>query len=229
MPCHEDDEMIVPRPVLLACVLIMGFLGAPSASIAETIKIVALGASDTEGPYIASHETYPAQLEAALRSGGYDVSVVNAGNFGDTTDYIRRRASAATQGAQIVIFQPGGNDMLGTRRQGGVTLTHEQTAANMEAVLKDLRARGIQVFMFQYYDDATGFNADSGSIAARYGAKFLGGFHQGVPKSAHLSDGHMNSEGYAMLVKRILPEVRAAIDQVQRSSAPAGGASSSTQ
>jgi acyl-CoA thioesterase-1 len=198
---------VVSRPTWLRCVLLIGLVTASSPSIAVAVKIVALGASDTAGPFVSSSETYPAQLEAALRSAGYDVSIENAGRSGDTTEYIRRRAAEATQGAQIVLLQPGGNDQLGGRLQGGKVLDPTQTAANIDAIVKDLRGRGIQVLMFQY---AGGVGSD---VASRYGAVFLGGFFQDVPPSA-ISGTHMKAEGYAIVVSRILPQVKAAVDQV---------------
>jgi len=160
------------------CLLFIGFVTTSSPSIAAAVKIVALGASDTAGPFVSSSETYPTQLQAALRSAGYDVSVENAGRSGDTTEYIRRRATEATQGAQVVILQPGGNDQLGGRLQGGKVLDPTQTAANIDAIVKDLRGRGIQVLMFQY---ASGVGND---VASRYGAVLLGGFFQDVPPPA---------------------------------------------
>src|SRR5262245_39595481 len=110
------------RSALTLSLLVAVILGFPTTALASSVKIVALGASDTEGPFVKETETYPAQLQAALRAAGYDVSVVNAGHNGDTTEFIQRRAAEATQGAQIVIYQPGGNDQLGGRRQGGLKL-----------------------------------------------------------------------------------------------------------
>jgi acyl-CoA thioesterase I len=195
------------RSTWLMCLLLVGFAGVSGPSIAAAVKIVALGASDTGGPFVSSSETYPAQLQAALQSAGYDVSVENAGKNGDTTEYIRRRSAGATQGAQIVILQPGGNDQRGGRLQGGKMLDPSETAANIDAIVKELRGRDIQVLMFQY---GTGAGND---VASRYGAVFLGGFFLDVPPSA-LSGTHMKAEGYAIVVNRILPQVKAAVDQV---------------
>ena len=116
--------------------LLVGILAGPQA-LADTIKIVALGASDTEGPFVKETETYPAQLQVALRAAGYDVSVVNAGRNGDTTDFIRRRAPEATADAQVVIYQPGGNDQLGGKRQGKVNLDPSQTDANIDETVRN--------------------------------------------------------------------------------------------
>src|SRR4029077_9452589 len=131
------------RPTWLGCVLLIGLVTASSPSIAAAVKIVALGASDTAGPFVSSSETYPAQLEAALRSAGYDVSFENAGRSGDTTENISRRAAEATQAAHIVLFDAGGDGQLGGRLQGGKVLDPPQTAANIDAIVKDLRGRGI--------------------------------------------------------------------------------------
>ena len=72
--------------------------------------IVALGDSLTAGYGLAPGESFPEQLEAALRARGHDVTVANAGVSGDTAS--RRAGAAGMVGA-------GGSRRRdrGTRRQ----------------------------------------------------------------------------------------------------------------
>ncbi len=56
----------------------------PSIAAAEPVSIVALGDSLTAGYGLAPGQSFPEQLERALRARGHDVSVANAGVSGDT-------------------------------------------------------------------------------------------------------------------------------------------------
>jgi acyl-CoA thioesterase I len=58
---------------LLGSFALCGFL-----SVLAHAQVVALGASNTAGKGVAPQQAYPAQLEALLRSKGYDGRVVNA-------------------------------------------------------------------------------------------------------------------------------------------------------
>jgi acyl-CoA thioesterase-1 len=164
---------------------------------AASFRIVAFGASDTEGKGVSRNQAYPAQLEAALRSRGYDAEVVNAGVSGDTTAaMLARLDSSVPPGTQLIIYQPGGNDWLNG-------IPRQQTVANISATLARLRAKGMRILMFRYAAPIP-----SGQLASQYGAGFLGGFHMGVPASMHLSDGqHMTPQGYSIVVQRITPVV----------------------
>ena len=95
--------------------------------------------------------------------------VTNAGVLGDTTTGMLRRLDNATpKGTNIVILQPGANDL----RFG---FSKEQRAANIKAMVKRLRARDIRVIVFDpeipadYYQwDHIHFNAAAhAKIAAK--------------------------------------------------------------
>lgn len=117
------------RICLVGFALLCG-LGAANA------QVVALGASNTAGKGVSSHDAYPAQLEAMLKARGHAVAVINAGISGDTTPgMLARLDSAVPQGTRVVILQPGGND----RRKGAASVVPQITAK--------LRARGITVVM----------------------------------------------------------------------------------
>jgi len=116
---------------------------APTMGIASTIKIVAIGASNTAGWGVGSENAYPAQLQLMLQTRGYNVQVANAGkSFDTTTGMLRRLDAAVPKGTSMVIVQPGGNDFrfFGSK---------EQRAANIVAIADRLRAGNIKVIMFE--------------------------------------------------------------------------------
>jgi acyl-CoA thioesterase I len=187
-----------PPPVGVPFVVVLLLLLTTGISEAAT-RIVALGASDTRGKGVAPSQAYPAQLEARLRAGGIEARVINAGINGDTTSGMLARLSAVVSaGTALVILQPGGND---ARRN----IAPEQTAANLDAILSRLHARGIKVMMFNYAGPI-----DNAGIAARNGATALGGFHVGISSALHLADGHMTADGYKAVVDKIYSSVVAA-------------------
>ncbi len=79
---------------------------------ARPLNIVAIGASNTTGFGVGEQNAYPAVLQALLRKKGIDANVTNAGVNGDVTAGMLRRIDAAVpKGTDIVILQPGGNDL----------------------------------------------------------------------------------------------------------------------
>jgi hypothetical protein len=66
---------------------------------AGRVRILALGDSMTFGYYLEEDETWPAQLQAWLRSRGFDVEVVNAGSGGWTI------------GSQAIFFEERGRQL----------------------------------------------------------------------------------------------------------------------
>ena len=127
------------RAIVFAAAVV---LSATTASAAKPLRIVAIGASNTQGWYVGKQGAYPAKLEALLKARGIDAEVVNAGVPFDTTAAMLRRIDRdVPTGTDIVILQPGGNDrrFLGTR---------EQRAANVAAMERRLRSRSIKVVVY---------------------------------------------------------------------------------
>ena len=128
--------------IILFAILVLSF-GAFRAD-AEPLRIVAIGASNTQGWYIGTQAAYPAQLQARLAEAGIDAQVTNAGVPFETTSMMNNRLERdVPRATDIVILQPGANDLrfLGTR---------EQRAANIATMMRRLQARGIKVIV---YDD----------------------------------------------------------------------------
>src|ERR1700691_5951527 len=109
---------------------------------AAALNIVAIGASNTSGFGVGKQNAYPAQLQALLLKKGIDAHVTNAGALGDVTaGMLSRLDSAVPKGTDIVILQPGANDLrfFGTK---------EARTANIAAMAQRLRGRGIRVIVY---------------------------------------------------------------------------------
>jgi acyl-CoA thioesterase-1 len=144
------------RALAVAAALVV----APSFE-AAALNIVAIGASNTSGWGVGTQNAYPAQLQALLRKKGINATVTNAGVAGDVTAGMLSRLDAAVpKGTDIAILQPGANDLrfFGTK---------ERRVANIAAMAKRLRARGIRVIIYDpekipadfYQWDGIHFNA----------------------------------------------------------------------
>jgi acyl-CoA thioesterase I len=126
----------------LRILLILAVAGFAGTLQAAPLNIVAIGASNTSGFGVGTQNAYPALLQAMLRKKGIEANVTNAGVAGDVTSgMLRRLDGAVPKGTDIVILQPGGNDLrfFGTK---------EARAANVAAMAKKLRARGIRVIIY---------------------------------------------------------------------------------
>jgi acyl-CoA thioesterase I len=126
-----------PRAFAIATLFVIAFSAAANA-----LNIVAVGASNTSGWGVGAQNAYPAVLQDLLRKKGINANVTNAGVLGDVTaGMLNRLDSAVPKGTDIVILQPGANDLrfFGTK---------ERRAANIAAMVQKLRARGIRVIVY---------------------------------------------------------------------------------
>jgi acyl-CoA thioesterase-1 len=96
------------RRLAIAAVLIFG-IGSGHAS---SLNIVVVGASNTAGWGVDAANAFPARLQTILKERGIDAQVTSAGVIGDTTGgMLRRIDSAVPNNTNIVILQPGTNDL----------------------------------------------------------------------------------------------------------------------
>jgi acyl-CoA thioesterase-1 len=141
-PLNNIASAWLGRAALLAVLMVT--CGNISANSTTPLRIVAIGASNTHGWYVGNQGAYPAQLQALLRAKGIDAQVTNAGVPFDTTAMMLRRIdNDVPNGTELVILQPGGNDLrfLGSK---------QQRAANIAEMERRLRARSIKLVL---YDD----------------------------------------------------------------------------
>ncbi len=196
--------------------VIVLFVSTPA--LAADKLVVAFGDSLSAGYGLKPAESFPVQLEAALRRGGTPVRVHNAGVSGDTTAQGRARLGFVLRSLKakpdLVILQLGGNDMLRA-------IDPAQTEANLSAILADLKKRGIPVLlagmlaapnMGKAYQ--TRFDAVYPKLARQYGVKLYPFFLNGVTanRTLLLKDGiHPTGKGVGVVVAGILPQVKRAL------------------
>jgi acyl-CoA thioesterase I len=192
------------RTIFTALAVLMA---ASPIAAAATIHIVAFGDSTSEGPLVAPTDTYPAQLQKALRAKGHDVRVHNSGTLGLTTAGALQRFDAAIpRMANIVIIDFGWND----RRSGVPTKTIEE---NITKIIRTLHARRIQAMVMGIEDN------DLSAVAKANGVPYVE--FAPPPDRYRASDGeHFNAEGYAILVERLLPAVEELIARVKSRADP---------
>ncbi len=208
------------RTMVLVNLWLAASLGAVTAVEPDApLRIVAFGDSLTAGYMLKPTESFPAQLEAALRAKGLAVEVANAGVSGDTTAAgLERLDWAIPDGTDAVIVELGANDAL----RG---LAPEEARANLDKILARLKARNIDVLLAgmaapknwgKTYEDA--FSAIYSDLAAAHGALLYPFFLDGVALDAklNLADGlHPTGEGVGVIVARILPKVEELIARVK--------------
>jgi acyl-CoA thioesterase-1 len=208
---------------LRATVLAAFFLAtAPYVVSAEQVRepvIVVLGDSLAAGFGLAQDQSFPAQLEKALRAKGHDVTIANAGVSGDTaSNALDRFDWAVSPETSAVIIELGGNDAL----QG---IPPEATKKSLEDIIKRSQARGLPVLlagmeaprnMGKEYVDS--FHAVYQDLAARHGVVFYPFFLEGVALDASLmqDDGlHPNAKGVAKIVDGITPKVEELLAKIR--------------
>jgi acyl-CoA thioesterase-1 len=213
----------IGRLRLGAIVALLVSLFHPGGALARTLRIVAFGDSLSAGFNLPANASFPAQLEAALRAKGRDVTVVNAGVSGDTaSDGLARLDWSVPAGADLVIVEFGANDML----RG---LDPAITRRVLDQILTKLQARGASVLlagmrsMTNLGESYRGqFEAIYPELAKAHQVPLYPFFLEGIAEQTafNLPDGlHPNRNGVAQIVAGILPSVEAALDQITAATA----------
>jgi len=214
-------RLALPLALVAACMAAL-----PTA--AEPLRLMVFGDSLTHGYGLPAGETFPEQLEAALRADGLDVMVINAGNSGDTTAGGRARLDWALADApDAVILELGANDGL----RG---LDPAATYDNLDAILAKLAEDDLPVLLAgmlappnlgREYTDA--FNAVYPRLAKEHEVPLYPFFLDGVAMEPALNqaDGiHPNAEGVAAIVQRIKPHVTRLLEATSLAQRPEDGA-----
>lgn len=187
---------------------------------ADDKLVVAFGDSLYAGYQLAPNEGLAPQLQAALVAGGIKARVHNAGVSGDTSAAGKNRLVFVLDNLErkpdLVVLGLGGNDML----RG---IKPEQTRANLEAMLAELKRRQIPVVLTGMLsapnlgaDYARAFNPLYPELAARYDAKLYPFFLEGVvmDRSLMLNDNiHPNAKGVTRIVEGLSPLVEGALKE----------------
>lgn len=186
----------------------------------EAPVVLALGDSLTAGYGLAPEQSFPAQLEAALRAAGIEARVVNGGVSGDTSaGGLARLDWLLAERPDLVIVELGANDGL----RG---LDPAATRDNLDRIIARIGNSGAHVLLAgmkappnlgREYGDA--FAALYRDLAERHGTAFYPFFLEGVvaDPSLNQADGiHPTGKGVAVIVERMLPVVLAALAEASR-------------
>ena len=170
-------------------------LFSTATALAE-VRIVALGDSGIRGKGVPETQAYPAQLEAALRARGHQVTVTNQGVNGDTTTgVIARLDSAVPPGTNIVILKIGVNDLVNYH------VSPDAIVANKRTIVERLRAKGTEVYVLENMQQGIVDRADLHVESTR------------VPNSTRW---HLTPAGYAIVVRRTLPAIEGLVRKVEK-------------
>lgn len=182
--------------------------------------ILAFGDSLYAGYGVAQNESFPHELQQALQSAGLTAQVRNAGVSGETTQGGLERLDFTLDGLprrpDLVLLGLGGNDML----RG---IDPARTEANLRQMLDKLRAQKIPVMLTGMLaapnmgpDYAARFNAIYPALAKDYDVPLYPFFLEGVIGDTKLMQAdtvHPNAAGVDVVVKRIAPQARAALEK----------------
>jgi acyl-CoA thioesterase I len=218
--CGQHPRKAARAYVAILAALLASLWFGSSPVVAQAIKIVALGDSLTAGFGLTASEAFPAQLEAALKKRGHDVSIVNAGVSGDTSaGGLARLDWSVPDGTDAVILVLGANDML----RG---LDPAQTRKALDDAIKRLKARKIDVLVGGMRaapnlgaEYAGKFDSIYPELAKEHDVLIYAFFLDGVAgqRELNLSDGiHPTAKGVSLVVERIIPSVESLIERAKK-------------
>ncbi len=190
------------------------------AAPAAPVRLLVLGDSLSSGYGLPHDEGFEAQLAAALKAHGENVSIIDGAVSGDTSaGGLARLDWTLADGADAAIVELGANDGL-----RGVEPA--EMRANLTAILDKLAARHIPVLLAGMYappnlgaEYEAEFRAVFDALGKRPGVIYDPFFLARVAEVPSLTqpDGlHPNAEGVRRIVARILPEAERLIAEVDR-------------
>jgi acyl-CoA thioesterase-1 len=162
------------RAIVIAAALTFVLFALSPQARAETVRIVALGASNTYAQAVSTSQAWPAKLEAMLKAKGYDVNVsVKAVTLGDASQ-IYAAAQSIPSGTKVVVFDAGG----GNSKDRGI-----DPAAYRAKTMQVIRAQGATP-IFVSYKQIAGPEGGSGWIAGDTHHHITAASHTRVAASA---------------------------------------------
>lgn len=211
MTVYVNKSRVTKYVSRLAAGLFAMLMAVAPGAAAEPIRLLALGDSLTAGYGLPTEQSFPAQLESALRDKGYEVAVINAGVSGDTTaGGLARLDWALSDEPDLVLVELGANDGL----RG---LDPNDTRRNLAQILERLSERDMPTLLAGMYappnlgrEYGEVFNALYPELAETYSVPLYPFFLEGVAAEISLNqaDGiHPNGAGVAVIVENMLPAV----------------------
>ncbi|WP_370634852.1 arylesterase [Roseivivax sp. GX 12232] len=209
---------------LAAVVLLAAGAGAAKA---ETLEVVALGDSLTQGYGLAQGEGLVPVLQGWLDAAGADAEIVNAGVSGDTTaGGLSRVGWSLSPESDAMILALGGNDML----RG---IAPEVARENLDGILAEASARELPVLLVgleapsNYGPDyKQAFDAIYPELSQAYDTLLYPAYFAALTEESDTAEAaraymqpdgiHPNAEGVARIVEDLGPVV---LDLIERARA----------
>jgi acyl-CoA thioesterase I len=199
---------------------VLSFVPAVAWAQPKAPLIWVLGDSLAAGYGLPPAQGFTVRLQRALRQQGLAADVRNGGIAGDTAAQGRARLAWGLRGLgakpDLVVVELGANDML----RG---LPPSNTEKNLDLVLTELKRRGIPVLLAGMKaapnlgaEYRLAFESLYPRLARRYKVPLYPFFLEGVAANPSLiqADGrHPNARGVDVIVRNILPAVRAALSK----------------
>lgn len=209
VPLRWKNPALMRRSILAGAMA--AILSRAGTAEAAPIRLLVLGDSLSAGYGLPHEQGFEAQLEAALRAHGRDVTIIDGAVSGDTSAGGRARLEwTLGDGADAAIVELGANDGL-----RGVDPNDMQ--ANLTAILDALAAKHIPVLLSGMYappnlgpEYGRAFRAVFDTLGSRPGVLYDPFFLEGVATLKDLNQGdgmHPNPEGVRRIVARLLPLV----------------------
>lgn len=203
-------------------------LAHPSVAQADTLRLVALGDSLTQGYGLPQEDGFVPQLQAWLLDEGLDVEVINAGVSGDTTaGGLSRLDWTLAEPVDAMLVTLGGNDLLRGLSPAG-------SRENLDGILARLARDGIPAMLAglpapgNYGPEfQLAFERMYLDLAAQYDVPLVPDFLAPITERMQAGQGftelmqsdniHPNARGVALIVDAIGPQIaeflRAVADQ----------------
>jgi acyl-CoA thioesterase-1 len=185
----------------------------------KPVQLVGLGDSLMAGYQLPTTDSYTAQLEAALKAKGVNVTITNAGVSGDTSSGGLARADwSVPDETDGVILELGANDAL----RG---LSPDETEKNLDTIISGFQKRNIPVLLIGIMsppnmgdDYAKRFNPIYQRLSDKHGLPLYPFFLDGVvtDQTLQLEDRmHPNTKGATVMVEKSMPMVEAFIKAIR--------------
>jgi len=182
------------------------------------VHVLAFGDSLFAGYGVGRENSYPAQLQSALRARGVNAQITNAGVSGDTTaaglNRLKFSLDAQDQVPDLFILELGGNDLL----RG---LSPDETRSNLAAMLDEVKQRKIPVLIMgmrappNYGPEYQAqFDALYADLAREYGAHLIPFWLAAIYQDQKLFQAdriHPTEEGIGKLVETTADQVAEAL------------------
>jgi acyl-CoA thioesterase-1 len=192
----------------------------PAPEAADAKLVVAFGDSLYAGYGVAPSESFPSELQKALKARGVTANVVNAGVSGDTSAAGLRRLAFTLDGLprkpDLALVNLGGNDML----RG---IDPAETRRNLTAICDELKRRDIPILLTGMVaapnmgrDYADRFNPIYKDLARKFDAALYPFFLDGVVSDRSLMQPdriHPNPAGVDIIVGKVAPLVAASLER----------------